>query len=365
MAPQRDELRQCVRRNHCSREANDSGVVTLPTLPEYRTDPISGETVIIAPSRIGRPNALAALRSGSEESQKRDEEAADCPFCRGREDQTPNTLAAYPSGASHDDWQVRVVDNLYPAVTNANAHGEPDGESAIAAGQHEVVIEGPGHVCSLSELSADQLLWTMQAYADRMLAHRDNGAVYTQVFKNNGRAAGASLQHAHSQIISLDRVPDRVQRELNSCGKFAGSSGACLICDVIRREVEAGDRVVLESNDWVVYCPYASRLPFELCIAPRQHQPHFCSQNESELGGFSRTLYQTVALLEKMENRLPFNYLIHTAPFDMKSEQPYHWHMEMVPRLACKAGFEWGTGLHLNPVAPEAAASELRNLIAD
>lgn len=329
----------------------------MPILPEYRTDPISGETVIIAPSRISRPNALASLEAAS--VSEFDKEVADCPFCRGREDQTPETLAAYPDGASHENWQVRVVENLYPAVTPAGGGTQ----ASVALGQHEVVIEAPKHVSNLSELTTEQLRWTVQAYADRMQAHRKSGAAYTQVFKNNGRAAGASLPHVHSQIVSLQRVPSRIERELGNCRDFAAENGDCLFCDVIRREVESSERVVIERSDWLVYCPYASRLPYELCIIPRAHQPHFWLQDESQRESFARTLYQTVALLEKMEKRLPFNYLIHTAPFDITTEQPYHWHLELVPRFARQAGFEWGTGLHLNPVAPETAAAELRKLV--
>lgn len=334
--------------------------------PEYRRDPISGEVAIIAASRASRPNALRSLGATN---TNLDDNVAECPFCRGNEALTPDTLQWYPTGAGNEDWQVRVIPNLYPAVVN-----EPEDESEDASelptsgsidraiGSHEVVVEGPEHLHSLTELSTKQLLWTLQAYADRMHAHQAAGAAYTQVFKNNGRSAGASLAHAHSQIVSLDRVPPRVEREVNNCRTFSEQSGGCLVCDLLEKESVAEDRVVLEDDDFLVFCPFASRLPYELCILPRNHQPHFWAQTANELAAFARTLYQTVALLEKKEKRLPFNYLIHTAPFDIASSAHYHWHLELVPRFARQAGFEWGTGLHLNPVAPEAAAAEFRNL---
>ncbi len=348
--------------------------------PEYRRDPLSGETVIIAAARSARPNAWgnqttddATNPTAATPSQPATTPTSpsDCPFCVGNESRTPGDVQRYPDDATLDDWQVRVIPNLYPAVVDPQTSHHVPAEccskkdivdQAPAFGQHEVVIESPDHRCRLTELTDDQLHWTIQAYGDRMKAHRDAGARYSQVFKNHRPSAGASLEHAHSQIISLHHVPPRIQAELLQFAAFAQEHDNCLLCHLIRNESDHPTRVVLSNEDFLVICPYASRLPYELAILPRNHSPHFWMQTAAQQAAFARTLYQTVALLEKLEKLPAFNYLIHSAPFDTDRDDHYHWHLELIPRLARQAGFEWSTGLHLNPIAPETAAARLRDL---
>ena len=236
-------------------------------------------------------------------------------------------------------------------------------EAAPAVGRHEVVIESPTHEISLGKLSADQITMMLTAYRDRMQLMRDTGHVaYALPIKNVGPEGGASLEHCHSQIFGLPLVPASVQEELTGSLRFKESTSNCVFCELIREELKAGERVVAVTDRFVVWCPFASRVNFEMWIAPRGHLARYESSSAELLKELGGLLGQVVRMLERHHRIMDFNYLIHSLPFDTNRDDHYHWHMEIIPRTSKAAGFEWGTGVQICTISPQQAAADLRHL---
>ncbi len=321
-----------------------------------RQDPVTGRWVIIARNRADRPDDFAD--SAPQRSNVR------CPFCRGHEDLTPTEIAVYPEEADVDDWQVRVIPNRYPAlVDDAPESRSPGGiyQSVAGIGIHEVIVETPEHVASLTDLNERQLDWTFAAYRDRMMAlGADERLAYVLVFKNVGPAAGASLHHSHSQVIATPIVPIIVQEELSGSQSFFDSQGQCIYCRMIEQESADGQRLVAESDHFIAFCPFAARFPFETWILPQAHRSRFERTDAARLSECALLTREVVARIESVLDRPAYNYLIHSAPFDTGRLGHYHWHVEVFPRLTKAAGFEWGTGYYINPTPPEEAAEQLR-----
>jgi UDPglucose--hexose-1-phosphate uridylyltransferase len=331
-------------------------------MPQLRKDPLSDRWVIYAQGREQRPNEFERL------GQRRAD--ARCPFCPGHEKDTPRQIATYrgtnafPSD-NGDEWSVRVVPNKYPALlTRGDSEPPQRGFYMVGdgVGAHEVIIESPRHVASLSDLTADEARLTMFAYRDRMLAlQRVAGLQYALVFKNVGPEAGASLEHVHSQIVATPMIPSEVQRELTACKRWFRLHRQCFFCQVIKDELTHRLRLAAESDHFLAICPYASRLPYEVWVLPRDHQSHFEHQEPVELGELAEFLQRLISKLESRHEHLAYNYFIHTAPFDTSRLRHYHWHIEVLPRLTTTAGFEWGAGYFINSVPPEQAAANLRS----
>ena len=185
---------------------------------------------------------------------------------------------------------------------------------------------------------------------------------YALIFKNVGPEAGASLEHAHSQLVATPMIPCQVQQELNACRQWLRRRQACYYCEVVADEVAHGERQVAESEHFVAICPYASRVPYEVWILPRVHQSHFERQPDHVLSDFAQFAQHILRKLESVHEHLAYNYFLHTAPFGPRSLRHYHWHLEILPRLTTTAGFEWGAGYYINPVPPEQATANLRSV---
>lgn len=329
-------------------------------MSEYRQDPLSRRWVIVGGERARRPNEFV-------EAATRHRGLA-CPFCLGNERQTPPTIATYAANGS-GEWLVRVIPNKFPAVTAtqpACPSCQPfspatSGGPVPGFGQHEVIIESPRHVASLSQLTDAEAETTFAAYHDRLTRLKADGRYrYVQIFKNTGPAAGASLEHVHSQLVALPGVPEVVTQELVSTGAYSQSHGRSLLGDMLERELAAGERVVAETASFVAFCPYASRFGYEVWIAPRRHQPRFEAALPGELGELGRLARDVIGCIERTTGQAAYNYFLHTAPFDTPAYDHYHWHIEIIPRMSRVAGFEWSTGCFINPDLPETAAAHLR-----
>jgi UDPglucose--hexose-1-phosphate uridylyltransferase len=329
-------------------------------MSEFRQDPLSRHWVIVGGQRAERPNEFVEASTRAT--------GLKCPFCAGHEEETPAAIATY-AGNGNGHWLVRVVPNKFPAVTPDAA--APNGSPALAAatapapafGRHEVIVESPRHVGSLSELTDEEAETTFSAYRDRLRHLKAEGRFrYVQIFKNFGPAAGASLEHVHSQLLALPDVPEVVQRELASCDEFFRAQRRPLMLELLDQEISATKRVVAQTDRFVALCPYASRFPYEVWIAPRRHSPRFEDTQDSELGELSRLARDIVGRIERASGQRAYNYFLHTQPFDTPAYDHYHWHIEIIPRLIKVAGFEWGTGWFINPYPPEAAAEHLRSL---
>jgi UDPglucose--hexose-1-phosphate uridylyltransferase len=324
-------------------------------MSEFRQDPLSRRWVIIGGERAGRPNEFveAATRASD----------VNCPFCAGNEAETPPAIATYGNGRS--PWLVRVVPNKYPALTaDRRALSKAASEAQLPGfGQHEVIVESPRHVASLSELTDAEAEHVFAAYRDRIRQLKAEGRWrYVQIFKNVGPAAGASLEHLHSQLIALAEVPEVIEQELTASSQFFSSHKRSLLLNLIEQERASADRIVQQTERFVAFCPYASRFGYEVWIAPRRHQPRFEDVEPGELGELSRLVRDIVGRIEVVVGQPAYNYFLHTQPFDMPAHDHYHWHIEIIPRLTKVAGFEWSTGCFINPYPPESAAAHLRSL---
>lgn len=331
-------------------------------MPDLRKDPVSGRWVIIATERAMRPNDFKI------EPHAPLSVDVFCPFCEGNEDKTPPEIMAYREKDSHANkkgWRVRVVPNKFPALKiegGLNKQGEGIYDTMSGVGAHEVIIESPLHITSLTEMPAwqvEEILWT---YRDRMIdLKKDKRFIYGLLFKNVGRAAGASLEHSHSQLIVTPIVPITVIHEMEGSEAFYKYRGRCLFCDMVRQELATGARIVMEGKNFIAFTPYASRFPFEIWILSKTHASHFENIQKLEVEELAKILQKTILKLEACLTFPPYNYIIHTTPFTYGEIEYYHWHIEIIPRLTNIAGFEWGSGFYINTVMPETAAEFLRN----
>ncbi len=333
-------------------------------MPDLRKDPIVGRWVIIATDRAKRPQDF-----------RRDDNVqlgGFCPFCETNEDKTPPEIMAYRephSGVNNRGWRVRVVPNKFPALQVEGAldkRGDGIYDLMNGVGAHEVIIECPHHEYSMSRLSVENIREVLWVYRDRLVdLKRDPRLVHGLIFKNVGALAGASLEHSHSQLIVTPVVPISVWEEMTGSLEFYNYRGRCIYCDMIQQELATGSRVVLDTPSFVVFCPFASRFPFETWVLPKQHSSHYENiprQGVEEMGVVLKTI---LSKLELALDTPPYNYIIHTAPFDTKEIPHYHWHLEIIPRLTRIAGFEWGSGFYINPVLPEKAAAFLGEIDVD
>lgn len=333
-------------------------------MPELRKDPIVGRWVIIAPDRAKRPEDYT--------SEFKLNGSKFCPFCAGNEDATPSEILAYRQPGSERNrpgWRVRVVPNKFPALQvegNLDKRGDGMYDLMNGVGAHEVIIECPQHVTNLSALSTEHIREVLWVYRDRLVdLKRDPRLVHGLIFKNKGAPAGASLEHSHSQLIVTPVVPISVWEEMTGSLEFYNYRGRCIYCDMIQQELANGGRVVLDTPDFIVFCPFASRFPFETWILPKQHSSQFENIQRQGIEGLGMVLKNILGKLEVALDDPPYNYVIHTAPFDTSELAHYHWHVEMFPRLTRVAGFEWGSGFYINPVLPEEAAGFLRETEVD
>lgn len=325
-------------------------------MSELRRDPIAGTWVIVAPERAARP--LDFRRPPPQPSARES-----CPFCPGRESMTPPEIAAV-----RDDkgWRVRVVPNRYPAL-RVEEEWREGGDGLLASmpglGAHEVVIEGPEHVLSLTDLPPERVGEVVATYRSRLRdLTRDLRLAHGLVFKNVGERAGASLEHVHSQIIATPVVPERVHAEFERCAGHLRTTKRCRPCDLVAHELKEGARVVAETPHFAALVPWAAKTPFETHIVPRQHASHFEAIDDAaviEIAGLLRT---TLGRVERALDSPAYNMLIHSAPLNGSKPEGWHWRIEIIPRIAGVAGFEWGTGFFINTVPPEKAAAFLREL---
>ncbi|MEW6399186.1 MAG: DUF4931 domain-containing protein [Bacillota bacterium] len=319
---------------------------------ELRHDPFSGTWAGVAAGRARRP---VEAKGGGE-----------CPFCPGNEDLTPPELASWRDETG-EHWLVRVVDNLFPALLpgargpSAGPQKEELYHAVPAVGAHEVIVEHPDHHATWASMAERHLTLVLQAWQARYRHHaRDPSVRYVQLFRNSGPASGASLSHPHSQLVALPLVPLSPEAELSRAAAYSSATGRCPYCDVVAREA-GGPRLVLANGDFVAFCPFASRVPYETWVVPRRHEPDFGNLTPPELALLARVLQALAACHFGTPGGTSFNLILHSAPCDGGSYPHYHCHLEWIPRTGTAGGFEWGTGWFINPVPPEAAARHLRS----
>jgi UDPglucose--hexose-1-phosphate uridylyltransferase len=330
-------------------------------MPELRRDPVTGRWVIISTDRQKRPNDFRLERPvvlGREQ----------CPFCPGRELLTPPEILSYRQNGgppNSSGWDLRVVPNKFPALQvegTIDRTGDGMFDRMNGIGAHEVIIETPDHDRTLAAMSEPEIERVLWAYRERMLdLKRDIRLRYILVFKNHGGAAGATLEHTHSQLIALPVVPDFVREEIDGARRHYAIKERCVFCDIVHQDLEAQRRVILENADVVALAPYAPRFPFETWLLPRRHGARFEEAPRHEYESLARALKGVLQRMDRALESPPYNLILHTSPFSEDASAVYHWHVEIMPKLSRVAGFEWGTGFYINPTSPEEAAVVLRN----
>ena len=324
-------------------------------MPELRIDPLTGYRAIVAGERATRPGGGLSVPPAPALDPDTD------PFAEGHEGQTPpEVYAVRPNGgaANTPGWTVRVVPNLYPALSESSAEPEPYANkdlfwAAPALGFHEVIINCPQPVISLSELPVDQVAAAMDVWRARIRAHE--GSSYVHVIVNERREAGASLPHSHAQLYALDFVPAAVARERERFGAYATRTlGGNLLADLVQEEVRQRERIVAIDDHTVLMAPYGARVPFQLMIAPRRPRTRF--EDDGPTG--AAMLRDALGRLARRLGAVPpLNLWVRTAP---RGAEHFCWRIDILPRLTVLAGLELGAGVNLNIFAPELAAAELR-----
>lgn len=330
-------------------------------MPELRRDGLLNRWVILAPGRFARPDDFHPEASRFPQSPP-------CPFCEGNEPLSgPETFARRTAGTAADTpgWRIRVVLNRFPALQSP---AQPSsGNFRLAASQpafglHEVVIETPRHLPLSATHPAETWQMLFEVYQERLWAFQEDPRLqHALIFKNHGPAAGASLQHPHSQILVLPRVPTQVADEWQAAVNWRAAHGRCPRCEQLQQEIDGAERVVALSPEIAVFCPPASRFPYETWLVPRRHGSHFERAPPEVLAELASNLAQ---LLRQLQRRVPeanYNLVLQTAPLHQGPSEGFHWRVEVLPRLTGLAGFELGTGWFINPLEPEQAARELRS----
>jgi UDPglucose--hexose-1-phosphate uridylyltransferase len=334
-------------------------------MPQLRRDPVTREWVIIASDREQRPSDYRQPDGRDELPEIKE----DCPFCPGSEHMTPPEVLAYRSPDTEPNskgWWIRVVPNKFPVLSREGVlerQGFGMYDTLNAVGAHEVIIESPRHNDYLATMSIDQLCEVLWAYRDRCLdLSQDPLVKYTMLFRNRGPVAGASLEHPHSQLVALPMIPQWVQLELAGTKAFYEYHERCVYCDMIRQEKQFGERMIAENSEFIAFCPFAPKYPFEMLIVPKGHRTAYVEETRHTLEPLAEMLRDVMRRLDICLNHPPYNFTLHTIPVNVDPEPLYHWHLRILPRLTIAAGFEMGTGIYINHVAPESAAQFLRDV---
>ncbi len=332
-------------------------------MSELRHDPFTRGWVIVAPQRSNRPHQVS-LPAAPPPPPPRHVPA--CPFCPGRELDTPPEL--WRAAGAGGQWQVRVVGNRFPALAGT---GRPrrrvEGHGFLAMdglGHHEVVIESPRHDWDPATAEAAEVRRVLEAYRARYRALQDERPGVILPFRNHGAAAGTSLPHPHSQIVKTPVVPLRLRQLLDVARAYYDDRGACLYVEVAEQELADGSRVVLATPELVAFQPFASASPHETWIMPRVHQASFGEVADQTLDALAGTLRAVLAGLSGLLGDPDYNYVVHSVPVGEERTEYFLWHVQILPRLQVPAGFELGSGMAINPSLPEATAAALRDAIA-
>lgn len=332
-------------------------------MSEFRQDITTNDWVLIAETRGRRPSDFKHTRAVPENLP---EISDDCPFCEGKANDTPEIIAQYPKAGR---WLVRVVPNKFKALEHVSKEEHLCSFYCVqsAHGDHEVIFTYP-HNRPLSKQSPEVIDLLLLAFLDRMNELSKHEEVkYIHIIENRGEMAGASLVHPHWQIFTTPFIPPRIQGELTVSRKYYEDFKSCVYCDIMDFERVQNKRVVLDSDEFLVMAPYASKVPYQLRILPKRHAPDFRQISEAERAKFAEVLGEVFSRLSDRLNDPAYNFYLHTLPCPsaLRSktwnyEASYHWHLVVMPRLSRIAGFELGTEVYVNTLPPEEAAKFLR-----
>jgi UDPglucose--hexose-1-phosphate uridylyltransferase len=337
-------------------------------MSELRQNPATKEWVVISKERARRPDEFSETIL----KEKLPSYKENCPFCPGNEARTPTEIMSYrPAGTSPNSsgWWIRVIPNKFPALSlkaeldkfeKTNFFRSVDGY-----GEHEVVIDSPMHdqcFAMVGQKTAEEIFL---AYRDRYTVLSSNPKLkICIIFKNHGLRAGTSIEHPHSQIISVPVVPVHIRQKLDEAMRFNDDTGECVYCKIIEEEKKDKERIILETDNFIAFVCFAARVPFETWILPKAHQSSFGCISVQETKEFAYITRLVLCKIYQGLNDPDYNYVIHSTPCHDMNEEYYHWHLKIFPRLTTQAGFELGSGMYINTSIPEDSAKFLREIHA-
>lgn len=328
-------------------------------LSELRQDLVTGDWVVIATGRAKRPDEFAAhKRSKIEEDSEKP-----CIFCYPEESGQEKDVLIYEK--SNGDWSLRIFPNKYPAFSRGKKirHFEEGPYFGMdSAGYHEVVVT-KDHERQIAHLEALEVAEILDAYQSRYIDLMNKKSVnYIEVFHNHGKEAGASVNHPHSQLMAIPVISTYVKLELDGAESYHKANKHCVYCAMIEWEKEDKKRIIFENDNFLVFCPYASRVAFETWIIPKKHKPYFERMSEDDKMKAGEALQFAINKIYTALEDPAYNFYIHTSPCDGRDYPHYHWHIEILPRTSVWAGFELSTGIEISTIQPEAAAEYLKNI---
>lgn len=347
-------------------------------MSDLRLDPLTKRWVVIAPERNDRPGAITS-GAGKPDEARGKKLAGFCPFCPGKENTTPPEIFALRSSGPRDGegWTVRVVPNKFKTLQiegGLDRRAEGPYDKMRGVGAHEVIIEGPNHWEHIHQASFEQARAILSTAKDRMIdLEKDKRFRYLLLFKNHGLDAGASLEHPHMQLNAFPVTPFEATLELQATRAHYEEKERCLLCDIADYESSVSSRVVVASLHLIVFTPYASRFPYEIIIMPKSaaHAAYFTEIDDFQLNDLVQVLQIVLRKLEIALGNPSYNLVLHMAPFFRRPKRfnngetirdDYHWHVHLYPRITKIAGFELGAQFFINPVLPELAAKNLREV---
>jgi UDPglucose--hexose-1-phosphate uridylyltransferase len=330
-------------------------------MPEIRQNVAIREWVIIATERAKRPEDFIKK---DKEVKILPEYVPTCPFCPGNEAKTPQET--YVLSGIDNQWSIRVTPNLFPALAlqGERIHNENEiFRSVSGVGIHEVIIEHPKHNLTTALYPVEHIVDILKVYKNRYLTALDDKRVQMIIlFKNHGESAGTSLEHPHSQMIATPVVPNAIRNRISNAMDYFDNHSECVFCKTLRAELDAGERIIIESKHFVGFIPYAAMSPFHTWILPKRHMPSFPDIYEAEMADLALVLKTILLKIYKGLDNPDFNYVVRSLPGACRQNDFFHWYISIVPRLTKAAGFELGSGMFINTSLPEASAKFLREV---
>jgi len=327
---------------------------------QLRKDPILSRWVAVLSESLSPADYPQPPQQPAEDS---------CPLCAGRESETPPEITS----VTGDDgrWRARVLPSFKPILVpegdlGRRGYGMYDAMNSVGA--NEIIVETPDHNARPEDMGPEQVMAVLELYRKRLIdIQSDERIRHVLVCKNSGSEAGSGLTHQHSEIIATPVIPLRMKTELDGAKAYYSYKERCIYCDIIDEELRVGNRLIMESERFVAFCPYAPKYPFEFWVAPKEHSCSYEDISGGDLADLSGLLASTIKRMRAMLGEPSYNYVVHTAPNNVPRRDrrhtlgdDFHWHIEVVPRLQKASGFEWGSGFYVVPTRPEDAAEFYR-----
>ncbi|OHB44954.1 MAG: galactose-1-phosphate uridylyltransferase [Planctomycetes bacterium RIFOXYD12_FULL_42_12] len=328
-------------------------------MSEIRLNTITREWVIIAKEKVKKPEDFIIVK----EQERHPAFLKTCPFCPGNEAVTPKETFKI---CDEKGWKIRVVPNKFAVLSREGERARTHTglyKNVNGVGTHEVIIETPVHNLTTATMPLEQLKEVIQTYRDRFLeVYRDQRVEHVILFKNSGSASGTTIEHPHSQIVGIPVTPLHIRSRIENAMRFFDDTGECLMCRMIKDELNEGTRIVMDTKHFTAFIPYAALSPFHIWIFSKRHSGFFADMQSEEIWDLASNLKSIMGRLYHGLNNPDFNYVVRSGSSCEANSGFIHWYLSIVPRVAMASGFELGSGMYINPLIPESAAEYLRNV---